>query len=83
MPVTFAAEPTIVEDATRYAEHNGVTLEALLFDYLKTIANRERQRYAAPRPAFLNIRHRLSDEGTAELMAAQPDFGKIDEEMWK
>ena len=36
-----------------------------------------------PLPGFFNLRHRLSSEAVSELLAAQADFGKIDEEMWK
>ena len=34
-------------------------------------------------PGFFNLRRRLSKEAVSELLAAQADFGKIDEEMWK
>lgn len=33
--------------------------------------------------AFMSVRYRLTEDGAAELMAAQHDFEKIDEEMWK
>lgn len=36
-----------------------------------------------PLPGFFNLRHRLSKEAVSELLAAQADFSKIDEEMWK
>lgn len=36
-----------------------------------------------PLPGFFNLRHRLSREAVSELLDAQADFSKIDEEMWK
>ena len=35
------------------------------------------------KPAFMAVRYRLTEDGAAELLAAQHDFEKIDEEMWK
>ena len=35
------------------------------------------------KPAFMSLRYRLSEDGAAELMAAQHDFEKIDKEMWE
>ena len=35
------------------------------------------------KPAFMSVRYRLTEDGAAELLAAQHDFEKIDEEMWK
>ena len=83
MSLALTAEPAVIDGARSYAEHSGMTLEAFVLAYLKTIANRERERRERPRPAFLDVRYRLSDEGAAELMAAQAAFEKIDEEMWK
>ena len=83
MPITLTAPPTVVEGARSYAEHSGMTLEAFVLAYLESVAKRERERRERPRPAFLDVRYRLSEEGAAELMAAQADFGKIDEDMWK
>ena len=83
MSLTLTAEPAVIDGARSYAEHSGMTLEALVLAYLETIAKRERERRERPRPAFLDVRYRLSDEGAAELMASQTDFEKIDEEMWK
>ena len=36
-----------------------------------------------PLPGFFNLRHRLSREAVSDLLDAQADFSKIDEEMWK
>jgi len=83
MPITLTAPPKVIEGARSYAEHSGMTLEAFVLAYLESVAKRERERRERPRPAFLDVRYRLSDEGAAELMAAQTDFEKIDEEMWK
>ncbi len=73
----------VVEGARRYAEHSGMTLEAFILAYLEATAKREREKREHPRPAFLDVRYRLSEEGASELMAAQSDFEKIDEGMWK
>ena len=71
MSLTLTAEPAIIDGVRSYAERSGMTLEAFVLAYLKTIAKRERERRERPRPAFLDVRYRLSDEGAAELMAAQ------------
>ena len=73
MPITLTAPPAVVEGARSYAEHSGMTLEAFVLAYLESVAKRERERRERPRPAFLDVRYRLSDEGAAELMAAQEE----------
>lgn len=83
MPFTFTAEPMVMQGAMSYAERSGVTLERLIVAFLEGIALREQKREATAKPAFFNLRHRLSDEGADELMAAQRDFGNVDAEMWK
>jgi len=83
MPLTLEAEPTAVEEATRYARQHGTTLESLILSYIESIAKRQRERHEHPRPAFLDVRYRLSEEGASELMAAQTDFEKVETEMWK
>ena len=83
MSLTLTAEPEIIDGARSYAARSGMTLEAFVLAYLESTARCERERRERPRPAFLDVRYRLSDEGAAELMAAQADFEKIDEEMWK
>jgi hypothetical protein len=83
MPFTLTAPPTVVKGARSYAEHCGMTLEELVLQYLESVAKRDIERRERSHPAFLDVRYRLSEEGAAELMAAQSDFGKIDEEMWK
>ena len=83
MSLTLTVEPAVIDGARSYAERSGMTLEAFVLAYLEDAAKRERERRERPRPAFLDVRYRLSDEGAAELMAAQAAFEKIDEEMWK
>lgn len=73
MPITLTAPPKVIEGARSYAEHSGMTLEAFVLAYLESVAKRERERRERPRPAFLDVRYRLSDEGAAELMAAQEE----------
>lgn len=83
MPLTLAAEPTTIEEATRYARQHGTTLESLVLSYIESIAKRQSERHEQPRPAFLDVRYRLSEEGASELMAAQKDFEKVETAMWK
>ena len=73
MPITLTAPPAVVDGARSYAERSGMTLEAFVLAYLEAAAKRERERRERPRPAFLDVRYRLSDEGAAELMAAQEE----------
>ena len=58
-------------------EKNGTTLnKKLKIDNLDVKESKKR-------PAFMSFRYRLTDEGAKELMSAQSDFEKIDEDMWK
>ena len=43
MSLTLTAEPAVIDGARSYAEHIGMTLEAFVLAYLKTIAKRERK----------------------------------------
>ena len=43
MSLTLTAEPAVIDGARSYAEHSGMTLEALVLAYLKAIAKRERK----------------------------------------
>jgi len=43
MSLTLTAEPAVIDGARSYAEHSGMTLEALVLAYLKAIAKRERR----------------------------------------
>ena len=44
MPFTLTAPPTVVQGAKSYAEHSGMTLEALVLRYLESIAEAEQRR---------------------------------------
>ena len=44
MSLTLTAPPTIVMSAKSYAEHNGMTLEALVLRYLESVAEAEQKR---------------------------------------
>ena len=83
MPLTLTAEPTTVEGATKYARQHGTPLELLVLPCIESIAKHQRERHEQSRPAFLDVRYRLSEEGASELMAAQADFEKVETGMWK
>ena len=44
MSLTLTAPPTIVMSAKSYAEHSGMTLEALVLWYLESVAEAEQKR---------------------------------------
>ena len=44
MTLTLTAPPTIVMSAKSYAEHSGMTLEALVLRYLESVAEAEQKR---------------------------------------
>jgi hypothetical protein len=44
MSLTLTAPPTIVMSAKSYAEHSGMTLEALVLRYLESVAEAEQKR---------------------------------------
>lgn len=44
MSLTLTAPPTIVMSAKSYAEHSGMTLEALMLRYLESVAEAEQKR---------------------------------------
>ena len=83
MPFTFTVSPAVVRDARSYAAATGTTLEAMILAYVEAVAKRARARSTRPRPAFLDVNRRITEEGASELLAAQGDFERIDEDMWK
>ena len=44
MPFTLTAPPIVVQGAKSYAEHSGMTLEALVLRYLESVAEAEQRR---------------------------------------
>jgi len=40
---------------------------------------------ARPRkvPTFMNVKHRLTEDGSREILSVQDSFSKIDEGLWK
>ena len=44
MPFTLSAPPTVVQGAKSYAEHSGMTLEALVLRYLESVAEAAQRR---------------------------------------
>ena len=44
MPITLTAPPPVFEGARSYAEHSGMTLEALVLRYLESVAESEKRR---------------------------------------
>ena len=48
MSITLTVEPAVIDGARSYAEHSGMTLEAFVLAYLKTIAKRERSERSRP-----------------------------------
>ena len=82
MPITLTAPPKVIEGARSYAEHSGMTLEAFVLAYLKTIAKRERER----RKDFFNA-ELANLAGTwvddPECDKALAEMRTIDEKMWK
>ena len=73
MVLTLTVEPAVERKARSFAEERGTTLDALVGDFLEGIARRK-----ASRPAFFDVPRRLTEEGAAELRAAQAPFGGID-----
>ena len=82
MSLTLTAEPAVIDGARSYAEHSGMTLEAFVLAYLKTIAKRERER----RKDFFNA-ELANLAGTwvddPECDKALAEMRTIDEKMWK
>ena len=78
MVLTLTVEPAVEREARTFAEERGTTLDALVGDFLEGIARRK-----ATRPSVFEVPIRLTEEGAAELRAAQAAFGKIDRDMWE
>lgn len=78
MVLTLTVPPAVEREARSFAEERGTTLDALVADFLAGIARRQ-----TSRPAFFDVPRRLSEEGAAELRAAQAPFGTIDRELWE
>jgi hypothetical protein len=82
MSLTLTAEPAVIDGARSYAEHSGMTLEALVLAYLKNIAKRERSRRKEFYNAELaNLAGTWVDD--PECDKALAEMRTIDEEMWK
>ncbi len=64
MPLTLIVAPLIAQEATNYAIANGTTLEMLVQDYLKEIAQRERERRAAEADSMFDFL--MSQKGSLE-----------------
>ena len=67
MPITLTAPPMVVEGAKSYAEHSGMTLEALILSYLESVAVRGHEQGGAESPRVRALR-RVADEDAPQWL---------------
>ena len=64
MPFTLTAPPTVVQGAKSYAEHSGMTLEALVLRYLESVTEAEQlRRWSALEGALWGVPPRAARGG--------------------
>ena len=67
MPITLTAPPMVVAGAKSYAEHSGMTLEALILSYLESVAARGHEQGGAESPRVRALR-RVADEDAPQWL---------------
>ncbi len=83
--ITFRAEPEFMELLKSYADGLGVSANAALKEIVGPVIgfSKRLRKSRVPRNGLARFRGTLSKSDLAPIVAAQADFSKIDEEMWK
>ena len=83
--LTFRAEPEFVSALRSYADGLGISVNAALREIVAPVIgfSRRVRTVRRPRNSLSRFRGTLTDEDLAPIIAAQADFSRIDEEMWK
>ena len=83
--LTFRAEPEFVMALKNYADRLGISVNSALREIVAPVIGFSKRLRTArhPRNNLSRFRGRLTRDDLAPIVAAQADFSKIDEDMWK
>lgn len=83
--LTFRAEPEFVSALKNYADRLGISVNAALREIVAPVIGCSKRLRASSRPRnnLARFSGRLTKDDLAPVVAAQADFSRIDEGMWK
>ncbi|MBR4612739.1 MAG: hypothetical protein IKO40_08485 [Kiritimatiellae bacterium] len=83
--LTFRAEPEFIKALKDYADRLGISVNAALREIVAPVIGVSKRLHTSRRPKnnLARFRGTLTKEDLAPIIAAQGDFSKIDEDMWK
>ena len=83
--LTFRAEPEFVMALKDYADRLGISVNAAIKEIVAPVIGFSKRLRTSrhPRNNLSRFRGTLAKEDLAPIIAAQGDFAKIDEDMWK
>ena len=83
--LTFRAEPEFISALRSYADGLGISVNAALREIVAPVIGFSKRVRTARRPrnSLSRFRRTLTKEDLAPIIAAQADFSRIDEDMWK
>ncbi len=83
--LTFRAEPEFISALRSYADGLGISVNAALREIVAPVLGFSKRVRTARRPrnSLSRFRGTLTKEDLAPIIAAQADFSRIDEDMWK
>ena len=83
--LTFRAEPEFVAALRSYADGLGISVNAALREIVAPVIGFSKRLRTSRRPrnSLARFRGTLTKDDLAPIMAAQADFSRIDEDMWK
>ena len=83
--LTFRAEPEFVMALKDYADKLGISVNAAIKEIVAPVIGFSKRLRASRRPRnnLSRFRGTLTRDDLAPIVAAQGDFSRIDEDMWK
>ncbi|MBQ2628298.1 MAG: hypothetical protein IJG13_01340 [Kiritimatiellae bacterium] len=83
--LTFRAEPEFISALKGYADGLGISVNAALREIVAPVIGFSKRLRTSRRPrnTLSRFRGTLTKEDLAPIIAAQADFSRIDEDMWK
>ena len=83
--LTFRAEPEFVMALKNYADRLGISVNSALKEIVAPVIGFSKRLRTARRPRnnLTRFSGTLTKDDLAPIIAAQADFSKVDEEMWK
>jgi len=83
--LTFRAEPEFVMALKDYADKLGISVNAAIKEIVAPVIGFSKRLRTSKRPRnnLTRFRGTLTKDDLAPIVAAQGDFSRIDEDMWK